>query len=197
MKRSFGQLVMVFLVCTLGALPARGDLRAAAAGQYARLSTVTMQERRELFAGMPAAMQTELWTLHLHYFLDVHPELTAAQRSVVYEALGIVASGAFDVERNTVTWAERVGEPVAQLDARARPLFSPELFAEAFLELGPRSPRQTENLWVACDCNVEMDFCCILDCPTSPTPNCSKVRCIKGSGCGLLFLFACDGFCGP
>lgn len=168
---------------------------------YARLGATDMATRREIYGSLPDAMKEDLWTVQLEYFITDHPDLTAAQRSVAYEAIGLLATGGLQAT-----------ESVAALQSRAYAVFSKNLLNAAFVNLGSpdgavamlragsvnevseQAPRPVHASWL-CDCNTDpqQDFC---------GADLGPAKCLDGrrvctftSGCGWWWSYACDGYC--
>jgi len=198
---------------------ARGDVIVA----YGRISEVSGSERGRLYSTMSPTMQADLWILHLQYFLEDHEELTVRQRTVIYEALRFIASGALSVKRDDPEWLTKVQEPASQLESRMIAALGYGLAREAAAHLGPpeayivnlsvvgryqdSQPPKLESqtskfmpkpLNANCECSAGDDWCCVADCTTSPTPRChaGMYECTETRGCGWLWLSACDGMCG-
>jgi hypothetical protein len=187
---------------------------------YSSVSEVNGRARRELYSTLPAGMKGDLWALHLEYFLEDHPDLTPAQRAVVFEALGLITSGVFRYDSSSPEWPE-IDKAIRHLEARAKVELR-QLTQTAFEQLGIpeinglqgddrverpvigesgnvlKRPLRIRPQTYDCMCSTESDYCCFLNCPTSPTPtcheddNCTLVR----ASCGFLWEYACNGMCG-
>jgi hypothetical protein len=167
--------------------------RSAVVAQYSRMAALPIEQRKEIYGNLPVQMQGDVWTFHLESFLLDHPDLSPEQRAVVYEALGLIQSGALIPD-----------ESLRHLELHARAALSAELVDAAFLALGPRAaplisakliPRSLSD----CECSTVSDYCCFMDCPTSPTPKCVRGRkscTLVSSGCGFLWQYGCNGICG-
>ncbi len=127
---------------------------------YDGLGPMSCGERKEAYRSYDREQQLELWTLHLQRFLAAHPQLTPTQRSFVYEALGMIASGALD----------RVGDPAATslvqaFQERALRQFDRETGLDAFVRLGgkrdpaagARRPSRVRVNEPLCDCEGDED----------------------------------------
>ena len=166
---------------------------------YSDLSLRPMTERRVLFRTLSPGMQSDLWIVNLQQFLVAHPELTVEQRSVVFEGLGILGAGVFDS-------ADKAGElyiAARNLESRAKTLISTELLREAFVDLGGRdvasplpavfAPRRTPRTLddVNCACATTDDWCGDI----TGVVYCARIECTFTTGCGWIFLDACNGLC--
>jgi hypothetical protein len=179
----------------------------AVVSTYAQFATQRLADRRSLYASLPAPMQEDLWALQLSYFLEDHPDLPQAQRAVVYEALGLFQSGLLEMDRTSFLWRTSALPQLEQLEARARKENSKSLM-DALTQLGGpeiiepsmRADRLRADISIGgeCECSTASDFCCFGDCPTSPSPSCHRTRpyCYGSQGCGLGWVFYCDGICG-
>lgn len=173
-------------------LPLRNS-RPVVVAQYARMAAVPVEQRKQIYELLPVTMQGDLWAFHLETFLSDHPELNADQRAVFFEALGVIQSGALTPDAS-----------LQHLELRARAALKPDLIDLAFLELGPPDSFTANAKLIArpdadCECSTVSDYCCFLDCPTSPTPKCARGRRICSlvpTGCGFLWQYGCNGVCG-
>lgn len=168
------------------------------AAKYESLRTLSKRDLRPEWVQLTPAMKSGIWTLHLTQFLDDHPELTAEQRSVVFEALGLIASGALEVDYRSPEYATRVLEPARQLERRARTLLPNELVREALLQLSPAAePAGPGGFKVAsqntCHCRISAGG---EDCGWSGTCVQDPNICAFYPYCGPMMMEACDGICG-
>jgi hypothetical protein len=181
--------------------------RAAVDSTYAQIASRPLADRRSLYATLPASMQDDLWSLQLSYFLEEHPDLDPAQKALVFEALGLFQSGLLEADRSSATWRTSTLAAVEQLEGRARIEGSKGLM-DALSQLGgPEIVNPTTraggirseiSVGGECECSTVSDYCCFLDCPTSPWPNCHRTRpyCYPTHGCGLGWVYDCNGICG-
>jgi hypothetical protein len=184
---------------------------AAVVATYGQLSLMPMTQRRQLYAVLPAPMREDLWSLHLTYFLADHPELRAADRAVIFEALGLCQSGALETPESSSEWTARVSQPILQLAAHAKGAPGADILTSALTRLGgpdmpevkSRQTLQTDDFGsMDCECNTTNSYCCIgPECWTSPTPNCRRpqrpFRCAaSATGCGWVWSDPCNGICG-
>jgi hypothetical protein len=187
------------------------DVRA----HYEALEGISVPERRNFLAALPASLQEDLWIVHLQRFLDEHPALTQEQRSIVYEGIGLMASGL--VAARQANTEQVTDERVIYFEGRVRRAFSKELAARAFYHVGGpppvpnRSParRGDKGLkvgtqWVCgqlCECSAASDYCqcgwweplpCWKTCQAKiPGPR----GCVWQQGCGTFYQYWCDGVC--
>jgi hypothetical protein len=156
------------------------------------MAALPIEQRKEIYGLLPAQMQSDVWTFHLESFLLDHPDLNSEQRAVVFEAIGLIQSGVLAPDGSLL-----------HLETRARATLPPDLMDAAFLELGPQSTVNNAKLisraLADCECSTVSDYCCFMDCPTSPTPKCARGRkscTLVASGCGFLWQYGCNGICG-
>jgi hypothetical protein len=175
---------------------------------YTEFTLRAAAERRVIYRTLPSAMQSDLWVVHLEQFLAAHPELTAEQRSVVFEGLGIIAAGVVDSNDRTGP----LYAAVQHLELRSRSIMSMELLKEAFVDLGGpdldsramgiggvtdrhftarRTPIRTLDT-VDCSCATDDDWCGSI---TSVSKCHGLQDCTFTTGCGWFFLSACNGLC--
>lgn len=179
--------------------------KAAVASTYGQLSAQPIAQRRAAYAELPASMRADLWAMHFANVLADH-DLSAEERAVILEAIGIVEAGLLEIDPSSPAWKSTTRLLARHVDeAGSRVVFdalsvlgAPELSPVHLLKA--RSPRTDWLPGDDCECNTSgMNFCCFGDCPTSPTPNCvrsGRPWCIPTHGCGLFWLEDCNGICG-
>jgi hypothetical protein len=175
---------------------------------YARIASASPAERRNLFVEASPSMKADLWLIHLENFVTDHDDLTPGQRSVIFEAVGMVASGLFE-EPDPGRLSERFAKPFELMQAHARAEFPKALLIAAFATLGPTNntaPKPSRPGLLPrvnglpleppeCGCHWANDFC---DSITNPDHTCILwgYNCKEtNSGCGWLYYQSCDGFC--
>lgn len=182
---------------------------------YGKISERSDMQRKMLFTTMSTSMRSDLWILNLEYFLEDHEELNARQRVVVYDLMRFLASGALSISHDDPEWRPMVQMPLKALEYHVKAALGDKLALEATAQLGPAdygsisalppevwgSPnRGVRSETASCECSVSSDWCCVGDCPTSPTPRCHRsgdpLGCTESTGCGFLWQYACDGICG-
>jgi hypothetical protein len=192
-------LVLLFTV-TASAQELKGRLRGAQLEVEASYDTLRSFNGRDVkpeFAKLTPQMQADVWTLHLVEVIADHPELTHEQRSVLFEALGFIASGAFEADRNSPDWNTQVREPLTYIEKRAKALLSPELVQIALYDLNKEAAlerlhrptfRVTTN--ETCHCNQAGNDC-------FPSVPCERgfPKCTLAQGCGPMYLDICNGLC--
>lgn len=182
--------------------------RADVLAVYAYVRTLSADEAKAHYRTQRAPMQEDLWSVHLERFVDQHPALTADQRAVIFEALGLLASGVIHEARDsTGSAAVPAYEAVSRLEYRAKTMLGRALAQEALSALVPtdssarvESPaanahaiiRTDVGRYPPCDCSSESSWC---DSITNPTPKCKSGGCTPYDGCGTFWLYMCDGIC--
>lgn len=171
---------------------------------FRALTTLDTPARRVLYREMPADLQGRLWVRHFEDYLERQPELTAIQRSVIYEAIGLMA-----YRSDSAAFAESLEE----LRERAPTAFHRGDLAVVFGTLGPASanlstpetdmalarlrsmypPRLSLHI-PECSCSSGSDYCSNV---TNPDYICEPKGCSRTSfGCGFMWAYPCDGMCG-
>lgn len=165
-----------------------------AAAKYEFLRTLSKSDMRSEWVQLSPAMKRGIWTLHLTQFLDDRPELTPEQRGVVFEALGLIASGIFEVDYRSPEYATRVLEPVRQLERRARAVMPKELVREVLLQLSPEAGRPGFRAAAQNTCYCRR---------SAGSEDCPGGMCVQDPNwcafypyCGPMMMEACDGVCG-
>jgi len=186
-------------------VPFRND-PSAVIDSYDVLSSLDAAGQRRFIATLDTTLREDLWSQHIEIFLQHNPQLTPEQRSVAYEALGLVQSGVFEISRSAADWDIRVGQPLARLEHEARQVFTPAEARALLVELAPPafSPRRdlrgrtdsagrgrSDGFWDDCNCSSESNWC---DAVTNPDNSC-KGPCRAQHGCGTLWLYECNGLC--
>jgi hypothetical protein len=183
-------IVVVLLVVV--AVPVLAEQRERSIGaMYDGLSALSCGQRRLAYSGYSREQQLALWTVHLQKFLASHPNLTSAQRAVVDEGLGMIASGALDRVEDPATTSV-----VQAFQERAQRQFDGDTFKEAFVRLGGRPvsaagarlPGLVQTTLVPfCNCDQ------IEDCGGGP---CNFFRpCWEVIACGPFGMDYCLGLC--
>lgn len=186
-------------------VPLRNDV-ATLIDSYDVLSTLDAAGQRRFMATLDTTLREELWAQHIETFLQHNPQLTPEQRSVAYEALGLVKSGIFEISRSDSDWGTRVGQPLATLEHDAKQVLTPAEARALLVELAPAalSPRRdlrghtdsaahvrSDGFGDDCNCSSESNWC---DFVTNPDNSC-KGPCRAQQGCGTLWLYDCNGLC--
>lgn len=209
MLRDRIRLVSVVLAACLVSLPLlaagpgeRLAERAALIAQYDALAPLTETQRKDAYSVLTPDVQSALWVVHLERFLVDHPELTAQQRGVIYEGIGMLRAGLF--ERLYSSDAARVAaatEDLNQFSIRAKSLLSHELTDLAFNTIGRGKPaaepvdpmagrwKVAGNPLPYCTCSVQDDYCWEGGCVYRTN------SCRFTTGCGTFFQYGCDGLC--
>jgi hypothetical protein len=196
-----GTVVCSNVVAVAQQLP-RTDVTA----EYESFRTLSRAEAVEVYDALPGKTRQELWTVHLVTFLREHPELDAAQRGVILEGLGLLATGVLDVHPSDPRWRELGGSEIDRVVARAKELLPRALLRSAFYRLNDpaaspfrtssttRSGRLQMNM-VDCDCSsvegCDPDY---YVCTTGGPHYCAFVH---SWWCGPFYTYVCDGICAP
>lgn len=125
-------LMLVLVVCAMAAGAAERSValrnpEPEVRLRYDSLQFMDRQELRETMASLTPKMQADVWTLHLLRVLRAHPEFTAEQRSLIYEGLGLIASGIFEIDRKSPEWTSQARETLLGLTRRVNAAFPPEI----------------------------------------------------------------------
>jgi hypothetical protein len=174
------------------------------ASEYASIRTLSSAEVREAYRAMPSSERKALWTEHLVTFLREHPELDAAQRGIVLEGLGLLATGIFDLDPSDVQARALAGKEIERVVTRAKELLPSDLAWTAFYGLNGGSQseassrqgrlRRLQTNAPFCDCSSALgcedtSATCV---PRTGPGFCSLV---PSYNCGPYYYYACDGLC--
>jgi len=188
-------------------IPLRGH-RADVVANYDSLAQLEIADQRQVYSAQDDTVREDLWSLHFERILNDNPNLTAEQRAVVFEALGLVQSGVLEINHAAPEWQPFVDAAVADLNRHARQVLTPAMARTLLLELVPTPSHKTtgssghfqtsplpsirsELRSDPCDCSSQSNWC---DFVTNPDNNC-KGPCRAQEGCGTLWLYSCDGLC--
>jgi hypothetical protein len=169
--------------------------------QYEYVSTLDLVSRKAYVRTLTLEMRSDLWIVQLTTALRNNKVLTAAQRTVIRNAIGLIAEGVFTDEQLRRQTLDDLGFQIRQT-------FSPELATITFGQLGsaetvssglhalpPTISRVPRVMTGDCDCHQSADFC---DTITNPNHvcrdvgiNCTPTVCC----CGWLWMESCDGLC--
>ncbi|HEY4640967.1 MAG TPA: hypothetical protein VII75_06450 [Thermoanaerobaculia bacterium] len=89
--------------------------------KYDELLARDVASVKHRFAAFTPQLKTDLWLLQLERYLAEHPELTAGQRAVIFQAVGLLYSGIMDVSPSDAQWDSRVNQPLLRLMLMAKP----------------------------------------------------------------------------
>lgn len=126
------------------------------------------------------------------------PELTSSQRDLVFQGLGLLTAGIFDINRLDAEWESRFGESVRGLEQQVRESFSYNEARAIFATLEASAVERTAVAQIGglplCSCSTDSDWC---DRITNPDPYCAQtIPCIpRVARCGFLWLYDCNGIC--
>lgn len=177
---------------------------------YDELALMSDTQLRNGYGKISPDLRADLWIFHLQRYLDAHPSLPEAERELVLEAIGLVATGLVDLGSNPET-ADEARAIATRFSERARAVMPIDHIADAFVALG-KQPRPAGDTPVhrsklpnrivplclpgtcqpECDCATGSDWC---DGITNPDYICATKPCTPSWGCGLLLLYDCNGVC--
>jgi hypothetical protein len=193
------------------------------AREYERLASEPLESRGHLFAALPSSMKSAVWAHHLLRAVTTHPEFTAEQRSVIYDAIRLLSPALYETGPATVR------KDLDDLTLRAQRLFSRDVVLRLFLEIGSDIPSPTApeprvepngaganrtegdqralpnrdaklrpparaTAW-DCECSLwtTIDWCALRN---GANWDCHSSGCnLLSFGCGFLRLDYCDGTC--
>jgi hypothetical protein len=206
------RLVLVTLVVSVlssaygaGIEPRALDRDALVRARYSALLTLSLMQRKQLVVALPNDVRSSLWTFQISELLRDGTDMTAEQRAVAYEGIGLLAAGKTPTE---------AAADFNAFEKRLRSAFATSAHAVAFVQLGtdtmvPATPADRATLTrlrsVArrpdpsaslpqCSCSHLSDWC---DTFTNPDNVCSShFSCTRTiDGCGTFWDWECDGIC--
>lgn len=170
--------------------------------KYDSIQFLNRAELREAMGTMAPTMAADIWTVHIVRILRAHPEFTPAQRSLIYEALGLIVSGSFEIDRASREWLEQGRPTLRDLAKRVNAAFPDDIARSLMLDPrdplmtlplpgGPRDRRLESQGWEWCHCSIYYDMeCHFSNCADPPV-----IGCLVWNGCGPWTFDACDGIC--
>jgi len=206
-KSIFAGVLLVFLCVSASPAQEPGcrqidqwvkEHKATLPGNYDEFVASPSLYRRAIFAALPADVQGKLWIAQLEKYRADHPELNADQLSVVQDALDLLVSpDFFAIRPGTVLWKARVSRPLSELRKSAEAAFGRDAAQAVFGQLGG-TPEGAFELTRAgglpvkatppCNCSQVSDYC-------GSGTFCAAITCVRQTGCGTLWRYACDGLC--
>jgi hypothetical protein len=180
-------------------LPLR-NARADVVGKYQTLRLLEKQELRAAWAPLSPEMRADIWTMHIVELLNEHPELTPGQRSLVYEGLGLIASGIFNVDRQNPDAVAAARQTVRQYSERVFAQIPPEIAGSVMYELRDvRTPTFSDRInrfrpraQATCNCSGDWSY---YDCGDFYFCDTGEATCIFYYACGPWMFDTCNGMC--
>lgn len=208
MKLIQASLLSVLLSCAIVAgaqersIPLR-NLYPEVEAKYQSIQFLSREELRETLGTMKPTLAADVWTVHILSILRAHPEFTAAQRSLIYEALGLIVSGSFEIDRASREWTDQARPTLLDLTTRVNAAFPADIARALMLDprdpvmtlLSPGNRRDSRGLiksqgWEWCYCSIYYGTDCqFANCVDAFPP------CMAWFGCGPWGWDACDGVC--
>jgi hypothetical protein len=165
---------------------------------YDSLTSLDATERRAKLRTVSTDMRAELWIVHLENFLATHADLTPEQRSLVFEAVGMMHTRTLaftPVDAKLDTPSNRA---LFDFQRRAHLAFDRELYRDAFVLVGPaqikmpgRVTMKVRSNGVDCDCQTMDDTCPIFSEGCQTWTACDWTP----DGCGTFGQYWCNGLC--
>jgi hypothetical protein len=103
---------------------------------YLAISTLSLAERKELFAKANSKVKSDLWRVHLALYLVNRADLNHEQREVILDAMLLATPELFSLSPSDPQWKTQVDKPLQLVSERARAVFSKSEGAELFTMLG-------------------------------------------------------------
>lgn len=180
---------------------------------YRIVSAQPVNERHVVFRSVTPEIKAALWRVHLRHFLDTHPGLSEAERTVIAQFITVMGADLYRSRPDDPEWEALIGLPFARMKQSASAILAPELYREALAVLGPpdsapvgetvgtaltsgNAPSRLQPDCIGCggpppdcECNMGDDWCgwgrfCFGD-------NCKS----DTWGCGTAWQAICNGMC--
>lgn len=161
-------------------------------------STMTAENYHDIYHAVSADMRSDLWTVHLARALTEIPSLSTEQRVVILQGIGLIATGALEIDHYDPSWLWRVHEPIQALDNQAKRVFKrsvgcaifTQLYATVSMVQGHFQPPTN-----GCSCSTESDWCSITPTDVGECRS-GHMICLPQQGCcGTFLQYDCDGDC--
>lgn len=141
---------------------------------YQELAKLPDAYRKAVYGTLPKDRQAQLWIDHFAEYRRTHPKLTADQSDLITRLRTFVAT-------------KSAGKDEA-LEAEVKEVFGLEEGRLLVATLGPEDV--TPMLGCRCECSTESDYC-------ASSCRWDACRCRHSEqGCGFLYSYSCDGYCG-
>jgi hypothetical protein len=148
----------------------------------------TMDERRELFNRSSSADKSNYWRTHFAYSLARYPDLNSDQQKIIADAIDLLTPEIYEIGKSHPDRQVKVEIPGSDLSGRARAAFFKDIGPDIFLNLGKDRGGPTTELAPKCACAQN-------SIPSCWDEICQNWACSKTWGCGVGWVWECDGRC--
>lgn len=185
---------------------AQSRVEQEAVSLYSSLSSLSMDDRKELFGGLTSELKSELWKVHLKSYIAKHPSLTEKQRSAIHDIIALLTPNLYEISPDTAE-GQKVHSQFRLVTQRLLEVFPREVARELLNALGGSEnqiskkkpmanqrislvlkPNKEANQASSCTCNRSSDWC-----PSDYT--CIDDGCTQARRCGTMWWYTCDGVC--
>jgi hypothetical protein len=146
-----------------------------------------MAYRKAIWDASPPDVRSRLWVTQFSRYQAAHPDLTAAQRAVLADAIKLASDKAVFADGLTVD------ARVPALRDAALAAFDRTEGKALFAVLGSDEKADPAVQAITCDCAWESSWC-----EDPPSGGCEYAKCncqATNSGCGSLWRYSCNGYC--
>jgi hypothetical protein len=146
-----------------------------------------MAYRKAIWEASPPTVRSRLWVTQFSRYRAAHPDLTAAQRAVLADAMKLASDEAVFAD------GPAVDARVPALRDAALAAFDRTEGKALFAVLGPEEKTDPAVKADVCECAWEDSWC-----EDPPSGGCEYAKCncqFTSSGCGSLWRYACNGYC--
>jgi hypothetical protein len=175
----------------------------AAGRLYVVIAALPATDRKVVFRGLSSEMKAAVWREHLNKFAATHA-VSAAQAQIISAVRTFVTPDVFAIGKSDPAWESQVHLPLKMLEDSARNVFTPDVLAAAFGQLGPEDLSVSSSSTSTatglkhpiaqqvsdCTCSVTSDECWFGTCGGSIC-----YRSDGDYGCGFMWRYACDAKC--
>lgn len=154
--------------------------------KYESLAPLTMASRRQVFREASAAEKEDFWKIHVVMYFYENRGMHAYQNSFLLSLSDFLTPSNFVFSSESPEWEKKIVKPSQDIFQRAQQLFSKEETYNLLSRLGG-VPGNSDiaSLLPNCQCHRGWADACI--------DGCVGNICEPTWGCGLLFLYSCNG----
>ncbi|HEX7154788.1 MAG TPA: hypothetical protein VF618_25115 [Thermoanaerobaculia bacterium] len=108
---------------------------------YHEIATQPREEQLSRVHQLPLDVRASLWIFHLRRFLELHPELSTEQRSIVEQSVNLLGTPGFFRDEEELQRDANLDARWSALQKRARAVFPSELIYVIFYKFGDEIPQ--------------------------------------------------------
>lgn len=179
---------IVLMVCVLNPSPVAVSSYEGST-VYEELCSLPLNERKEKYRELDDITKGAVWVCHLERFLQ-KGEISVKAEECVFYLINMLESVDVFSGRNNTLYELRILNPIQSVYESLKEELGQQVAYNLLSILGDPAPSYENSLKFTkkCNCNTDTDFCW-------PTTCRSKSCTFSSSGCGVLWLYGCNGIC--